>query len=238
MITKEEMVSIQRTARLAGFLYVLTIPLSVFGFFYVPSRLIVPGDAAATATNIMASEGLFRSGIVSWLIAQTIFVVLPLVLYKLLNPVNKTHALLMVIFILLAIPIAFINEVNNLAVLLLLSGADYLKLFQVDQLRAQVMFLLDLHGQGIGIARVFWGLWLFPLGYLIFKSGFLPRILGVIVMMGCFGYLIDSAIFFLLPNVDAAVSHVTGLGEILLALWLLIKGINVEQWEKRALESA
>jgi len=238
MATKEEVNSIQRTARLAGFLYVLTIPLSVFGFFYVPSKLIVPGDAAATASNIAASEGLFRSGIVSWLIGQAIFVVLPLVLYKLLKPVNKTHALLMVIFIVLAIPIAFINEINHLAVLLLLSGADYLEAFQADQLQAQVMFFLDLHSQGIRIAQIFWGLWLLPLGYLIFKSGFLPKILGIVVMIGCFGHLIDSAIFFFLPNTDVTVSQVTGLGEILLALWLLIKGVNVEHWEKGVLESA
>lgn len=238
MTAKEKTDSIQKTARLAGFLYVLIIPLSVFGFLYVPSRLIVPGDAAATANNIVASEGLFRSGIVSWLIGQTIFVVLPLVLYKLLKPVNKMHALLMVIFIMLAIPIAFINEINHLAVLVLLSRADYLKAFQADQLQAQVMFFLDLHAQGIGVAQVFWGLWLFPLGYLIFKSGFLPKILGIVVMIGCFGYLIDSAIFFFLPNIDAKVSQVTGLGEILLALWLLIKGVNVEKWEKCALESA
>ena len=117
MTTKEKKDSIQKTARFAGFLYVLSMPFSAFGFFYVPSRLIVPGDAAATAGNIVASEGLFRSGIVIWLIGQTISVVLPLVLYKLLKPVNKTHALLMVILILLAIPIAFINEVNHLAVL-------------------------------------------------------------------------------------------------------------------------
>jgi hypothetical protein len=238
MATKEELNSIQRTARLAGLLYVLTIPLSVFGFSYVPSKLVVPGDAAATVSNILASEGLFRSGIVSWLIGQAIFVVLPLVLYKLLKPVNKTHALLMVMFILLAVPVAFINEVNHLAVLLLLSGADYLAAFRADQLQAQVMFFLDLHSQGIGVAQIFWGLWLLPLGYLIFKSGFLPKSLGILVMIGCFGYLVDSATFFFLPNIDVTVSQFTGLGEILLALWLLIKGVNVEQWEERALESA
>ncbi|HKZ79738.1 MAG TPA: DUF4386 domain-containing protein [Pyrinomonadaceae bacterium] len=238
MTTKEEKNAIQRTARLAGFLYVLHIPLAVFGFFYVHSRLIVPGDAAATASNIVASEGLFRSSIVSWLIGQMIFIVLPLVLYKVLKPVNKTHALLMVIFIELAIPIAFINEVNRLAVLVLLNGADYVKAFQADQLQAQVMFFLDLHAQGIGVAQVFWGLWLFPLGYLIFKSGFLPRILGIIVIIGGFGLLIDSAIFFLFPDSDVRVSQITGLAEIPLGLWLLIKGVNVEQWKKRALESA
>jgi hypothetical protein len=112
--------SINKTARIAGFLYLMVVPLGIFGSMYVPSRLIVREDAAATANNIMASEGLFRSGIVSWLIGQLFYIVLPLVLYKLLKPVNKTHALLMVILIMLAIPIAFINEMNHLAVLLLL----------------------------------------------------------------------------------------------------------------------
>ena len=171
--------SLKKTARIAGFWYLLMAITGPIGLLYVPSKLIVPGDAAATVSKIVASEGLFRSSIVSWLIGQMIFIVLPLVLYKLLKPVNKTHALLMVIFIELAIPIAFINEVNRLAVLVLLSGADYLKAFQADQLQAQVMFFLDLHAQGIGVAQMFWGLWLFPLGYLIFKSGFLPRILGI-----------------------------------------------------------
>jgi len=214
------------------------MPLSFFGFFYVPSELIVPGDAATTASNIMASEGLFRSGIVSWLIGQTIYVVLPLVLYKLLKPVNKTHALLMVVFIVLAVPIAFINEVNHLAVLLLLSGADYLKAFQADQLQAQVMFFLDLHAQGIGVAQVFWGLWLFPMGYLVFKSGFLPRVFGILLMIACFGHVIESFSRFLLPNYEVNIAIFAFWGEVLFPLWLLIKGVNVEQWEKRALESA
>jgi hypothetical protein len=236
--TEQEINSIQRTARLAGFLYLLTMPFFIFGFFYVPSKLIVPGDAATTASNIVASEGLFRSGIVSWLVGQTISVVLPLLLYKLLKPVNKTHALLMVIFILISVPIAFINEVNHLAVLLLLSGADYLKAFRADQLQAQVMFFLDLHQQGIGVAQVFWALWLFPMGYLVFKSGFLPRILGILLMIACLGYLIDSFTFFLFPKFDVRISWFTFWGEVFFPFWLLIKGVNVEQWEKRAFESA
>jgi hypothetical protein len=238
MTAKEKTDSIQKTARLAGFLYVLHIPLAVFGFFYVPSRLIVHGDPAATASNIVASEGLFRTSIVSWLIGHIIFIVLPLVLYKLLKSINKTPALLMVIFIEISIPIVFINEVNRLAVLVLLSGADYLKAFQADQLQAQVMFFLDLHAQGIGVAQVFWGLWLFPLGYLIFKSGFLPRILGIVVIIGGFGLLVDSATLFLFPDSNVRVSHITGLAEIPLGLWLLIKGVNIEHWEKRAHEFA
>jgi hypothetical protein len=144
----------------------------------------------------------------------------------------------MVVLIVVAVPIVFINEVNHLGVLLLLSEADYLKAFQADELQAQVMFLPDLHAQGIGVAQVFWGLWLLPLGYLIFRSEFLPKVLGILVLIGGLGYLIDSVAFFLLPNVEFAVSQVTGLGEILLALWLLIKGVDVKRWEERALQAA
>ena len=100
------------------------------------------------------------------------------------------------------------------------------------------MFLLDLHRYGVSIAQIFWGLWLLPLGYLVFKSGFLPRILGILLMISCFGYLIDFSTFFLFPNVDVAVNMYTGWAELLLCLWLLIKGVDVDQWQKRALDSA
>jgi len=238
MNTKEKTNSINKTARVAGFLYLLVAVLGAFSIMYVPSTLIVPGDAATTANNIMASEGLFRLGFVSGLITQTIHILLVLVLYKLLKPVNKNIALLMVIFALVGIPIAMLNLLNQSVALLLLSGADYLTIFTADQLYAQVMLFLDLYEHGIMIATIFWGLWLLPLGYLVFKSGYIPRFLGVFLIIGGFGYLIDFFIFFLFPNVDATISQFTFLGELLLPLWLLIKGVNVEQWEKRALESA
>ncbi len=237
MTTKEKM-NPSKTARVAGFLYLITAPLAIFGIMYVPSTLIVPGDVATTTNNIMASESLFRLGIVSALIYQTVFILVVLVLYKLLKPVNKNHAVLMVIFILVAVPIAMLDELNRFAVLILLSGADYLAAFTADQLQALVPLFFDLHEYGINIATIFWGLWLFPMGYLVFKSGFLPRILGILLIIGCFGYLIDVFTFFVFPNFDVKISGFTFWGEILFPLWLLIKGVNVEQWEKRALESA
>ena len=240
MTIKEKMNSINRTARFAGFLYLIMIPLGLFGIMWV-SSLIVPGDAAITANNIMASESLFRLSIMSALILQTGHILLVLVLYKLLKAVNKNHALLMVIFMLVAVPIAMLNELNRLAVLLLLSGADYLTVFTADQLQALVPLFLGLHEHGINIAGIFWGLWLFPMGYLVFKSGYIPRILGVLLIIAGFGYLLDFFTFFLLPNFYATINQITqftGWGELLLPLWLLIKGVNVEQWEKRALESA
>jgi hypothetical protein len=200
--------------------------------------LIVPGDAAATADSIVASESLFRLTIVMDLVVQVVFVWLVLVLYKLLKPVNRNHALLMLTLFLVSVPIAMINELNHFAALLLSSGADHLTAFTADQAQALVPIFLDLHEHGIMIAYIFWGLWLFPLGCLVFKSGFLPRVLGIYLMISCFGYLIDFATFLFLPDFGVAVNMFTGWAELVLCLWLLIKGVNVEQWEKRALEAA
>ena len=237
MITKEKM-NPKKTARIAGVLYLLMIPLGVFGILYIPSTLVVPGDAAATASNIMANELLFRLSIVSALLTQLVYIFVVLFLYELLKPVNKNHAVLMVIFTLVAVPIAMLNELNKIAVLLLLSGAEYLTIFTTSQLQALVPVFLDLHEYGIQIAGIFWGLWLLPMGYLVFKSNYIPKIIGVLLMIGCLGYLMDFFIFFLFPSVDVVISEFTFIGEVVMVFWLLIKGVNVEQWEKRALESA
>lgn len=229
--------SIKKTARDAGILYLLLAVFGAFGILYIPS-LTIPGDAAATINNIRESESLFRLSFVSGLISQIIFIVLVLVLYKLLKPVNKNQALLMVILALVSVPITMLNQLNQFAALLLLSGADYLKVFPVDQLQAQVMFFLDMSEHGIFIVQIFWGLWLLPFGYLVYKSGFLPRILGILLIVGGFGYVIDFLTIFLWPNIDIAFADFTGFGEVIILFWLLIKGVNVERWEKRALETA
>jgi hypothetical protein len=234
MATKE----IQKTARIAGLLYLSIAILAPLGDMLVRQSLIVPGDAAATARNIAASEGLFRLGFVSDLVVQTIHVFLVAVLFTLLKPVNKNQALLMVFLGLLGVPIAMLSGLNLTAALLLSSRADYLTAFAPGQLQALVPLFLDLHEQGVFIAQIFWGLWLFPLGYLVFKSGYIPRLLGVLLIIGGFGYLIDCLIVFLIPSLDVTVSLFTFWGEVLLPLWLLIKGVKVEQWERRALESA
>ena len=235
MVSKEQ--NPNKTARIAGLLYLPPWFLSLLAMILRQS-LIVPGDAAATATKIMASESLFRLSMVMDLVVQVVFVWLVLVLYKLLKSVNKNHALLMVILFLVSVPIAMLNMLNQSVVLLLLNGADYLTAFTTDQVQALVPIFLNLHEHGIMIAYIFWGLWLFPLGYLVFKSGFLPRILGIYLMISCFGYLVDFSAFFLLSNSGVAINMLTGWAELLLCLWLLIKGVNVEQWKKRALESA
>ena len=144
----------------------------------------------------------------------------------------------MVIFALAALPIAMLNELNHFAVLLLLNGTDYLKVFSVDQLYSQVMFFLELRHYGAFIAAIFWGLWLLPMGLLIFKSNFIPKLIGILMFVAGFGYIVDSAALFLLPNLNIDFSKFTFIGEFLLLLWLLIKGVNVVQWKKRSLESA
>jgi len=190
----------RKAVTILRFLYPIWFVVGLFGVMYVPSTLIVAGDATTTANNIMANELLFRMGIVGSLMTQVIQILVVLLLYKLFKSVNKNHASLMVIFALVGIPIAMLNTLNRLATLLLLNGADYLKVFGADQLHALVMLFLNLNEQGQLIATIFWGLWLFPLGYLIYKSGYFPRILGALVIMGGFGYVLDSFTHFVLPD--------------------------------------
>lgn len=230
--------SIQKTARMAGFLYLLIAIISVFGLIYVPAQLIVSGDAATTAHNIVASESLFRFGFMSNLMTFTINVFVAVLLYQLLKPVNKKMAALMVILILVGLGIAMLNELNQFVALLLLSGANYLTAFTTEQLQALAWLFLDIYQHGFSIAHIFWGLWLFPLGYLVFKSGFLPKVIGILLLIAGVGYVVDFALFFLLPDMTVKVSEFTFVGEVVLLLWLLIKGVNVEQWQKRALEVA
>ena len=231
-MTAKAHASINRTARLAGWLYLALMPFGFFGIIYVPSVLVVSGDAATTARNIVVSEWLIRSGTVSHLISQVVFIFLVLALYRLFKPVNRDHAVLMVVLALPAVPIAFLSEVNHLAVLRLLANADD-GAFTASQLQAQAMLFLDMRQNGILLALIFWGLWLIPLGILVFKSGFLPKLLGVLLVIAGAGYVIDSGMQLLSPGL-ATISQFTFVGEVLFTLWLLIKGVNVERWQQVA----
>jgi len=223
-------------ARVAGALYLVANLFAPFTLLYLPSRFIVRGDAAATANSIMASESLFRVGIVGNLFTFIANILLALALHQLLKVVNRNMASLMVILFLVGVPIAMLNELSQLAVLQLLSGADYLKAFAPDQLQAIVYLSLGVHDQGLLIAHVFFGLWLLPMGYLVFRSGFIHRIVGVLLVIAGVGYVVQSFAAFLGHNVNIILF--TGLGELVFLLWLLIKGVDVEQWKQRALESA
>jgi hypothetical protein len=225
---------VNRTARIAGILYLSLLPLGIFGLLYVSASVIVPGDAAATAANIIASESLFRTSIVTALLVQIVNVFVVIALYQLLSPVDQTMARLMAVFILLGAPIAMLSEAGKFAVLYLLNNADIAAAFTADQIQALMTVLLEWHERGIGIASIFWGLWLFPMGYLVFKSGFLPRFIGVLLMIGCFGYLFDFATAAFYPDLGMTISQFTFIGEIALPLWLLIKGVDGKAWEKLA----
>lgn len=220
-------------ARVAGGLWLILAIAGGSAFIYL-SGLIEPGDAEATVNNIMASKSLFRISILSDLFGHVIFVVLVLVLYRLLKPVSQTAVLLMVLFVVVSVSLQAISMLNQIAVLLLLGDADYLTVIPTDQLHALVLLFLNLHDAGFSIiAQIYFGLWLLPLGFLVYRSGFLPRILGVLLLIAAFGYLIDVVAFFLVPNLDLNIAQFTFIGEVTMLLWLLIRGVNVEQWKAR-----
>lgn len=213
--------------RRAGLWYVLASIPGFFALAYVPGKLIVHANATATANNIAGSETLFRLGIAADLIAQALFVFVALALYDLLRGVSQRWAVLMVIFILLAIPIAFVNEVNAIAALVLLHGGDFLSVFDKPQRDALAMLFLRLHGGGFDVAEIFWGLWLLPLGLLVYRSRFIPRILGILLMVACLAYVVDSLTSLLIPSYETIVSRWVNplmLAEVVFMLWLLIMG--------------
>jgi hypothetical protein len=221
------MSSARNPGRFAGLLYVLISIVGFFGIGYVPGKIIVQGDAAATANNIAAHETLFRLGIASELVGQAGFIFVALALYDLFKGVNRRHASLMVVLIVVSIPIAFLNELNSFAALVLVRGADFLSVFDKPQRETLAMLFLNLHGRGFVICEMFWGLWLFPLALLIYKSRFLPRFLGVWLALAGFAWVILSLTGTLLPEYQDTVNSYLQpaiIGEVAFMLWLLIKG--------------
>lgn len=219
-------------ARIAGILYLIGIVTGIFGYMYVPLKLTVTGDASATFNNISSSESLFRLGAVGELVCDIFGIFVPLVLYKLLKQVNKIHALLMLILGEAAVPIALYSLLNKFSILSLISGADNLTGFEIEQLQAQVTSNLELYDQGMIYAAIFWVLWLFPFGYLIFKSDFLPKILGIMLMTGVIGCVVQAAGLYFISNFEetiistifSLVASLAGIGEISTCLWMLIMG--------------
>lgn len=194
---------------------------------YVPGKLIVPGEPAATLRNIAASETLFRLGIAAELICQALFIFVALALYQLFKAVNQRLAVLMVTLIALAIPIALLNELNAIAALLLVRGADFLASVEQPQRDALAMLFVNLHGRGFDVAGMFWGLWLFPLGLLAYRSGFIPRILGILLILNGCSYLLNSLSGVVLPQYEHQLARWLmpfGFGELLFMLWILIRG--------------
>jgi hypothetical protein len=241
----EKIYSIKKTARFAGFVYLFIAILGILVNSFVLESLIVQGDAARTANNIMANDLLFRSGIAGFMVLVILDVVVAWALYILLKPVNKNLAMLAAWFRLVYAAILGVALHNFLSVLQLLSGADYLTVFETEQLQAQAMLFLNAFNYTWLIGLTVFGLHLFVLGYLVFKSRYMPRIIGVLLVASSLGYIIDSFANFLLPNYadyETIFLPIVGvpaiIGELSLTFWLLLKGVNIEQWEKRAREAA
>src|SRR6201999_2453003 len=178
--------------RFAGCLYVLTSIPGAFAMIYVPGKVIVAGNAAATAGQLAASATLWRVGIVAQVLSEAVFIFVALALYDVFKGVNRRHAALMLGLIVLSIPIAFLNELNSIAALSLARGGNFLAIFEKPQREALSMLFLDLHNAGFGVAELFWGLWLFPLGTLVYHSRFLPRFLGIWLILGGIAFVVLS----------------------------------------------
>jgi uncharacterized protein DUF4386 len=218
----------KKQARVAGWLYLLMGVAAPIGLIYVPSTLVVPGNATATADHIRTSESILRIGIASELFHQIIFIFLVLALYRLFKAVDEKQAALMVILgAVVSVPIVFLNVLNEIAALVLVSGADFLSVFEARQLDALALLFLRLHSWGLIVVSIFWGLWLFPFGILVIRSGFIPRVLGVLLMIAGFGYVVGSSTSLLLPGYAHLVGRFTmplELGELPIIFWLLIWG--------------
>lgn len=232
--------SIQITTRIAAILTLLIVVLAPFSMLYIPTTLAVPGDAAATAHNIMASQGLFRAGMASDSIVFLMEIVLTVLLYVLIKPVDKTLSLAAAFSRLAMIVIQGVNLLNHFIVLLLLSGAGYLTVFAPDQLQAFALLFLNAHDSVTQIWGLFFGLHLLVFGFLVYKSGYLPKFLGVILLVVALSYFIQDFGIMLLPQYKTLFTSIGSLAflEIIFPLWLLFKGVNAEKWEKRVAESA
>ncbi len=221
----------QLLARLCGCTYLILILSGIFGLVYVPSTLIDWTNPAITVTNIKGAEFLYRFGILSEILCFLAFIALPLLLYELLKTAGRAAAALMAVCALICIPMAFINIVKKVDVLLLLRDEPYLSAISQDQLHAQIMYLFASFNNGTMIANIFWGAWLFPFGYLVYKSGLLPKILGIFLILGGIGYITEFLLRFLLSGIQIPwyVSIPGSIGEFGICLWLLIMGVKERQ---------
>ncbi len=220
-----------RDARVAGFLYLFITATGVFNLMYAPGKLLVRGDAAATASTILAHESLFRINLVVGIAGSVGFALLALALYRLLEGVNRPQAVAMTALVLVQVPQSFVSELNHLAALVLARGAEFLSAFDRPQQAALAMLFLEVDRDAELVSQVFWGLWLFPLGLLVWRSGFLPRLLGGWLIANGFAYLANAFTGLLAPQHLAVVSTVTFpvlLGEIAFMLWLVIAGARTK----------
>ncbi|GAA4891972.1 DUF4386 domain-containing protein [Flaviramulus aquimarinus] len=220
----------KKTARIAGILYLLIAITGGFGIMYAPSSIIVSDDATVSANNLINFDFIYSLSILSNIISQVLTIFLVLTLSRLFKDVNPKLTKYMVTFVLVAVPISFLNVLNLVAAQIFVSGAEFLKVFDSNQLNSLALVFLKLYEYGIAVVGIFWGLWLFPFGMLIIKSKLIPKIIGIFLTIGCFAYLIDSFIAILLPEYKESVSAIImlplAIGEFSTILWLLIKGVK------------
>jgi hypothetical protein len=232
LLTKkgEKEMWVTNPGRAAGLLYLILVVLGAFSLLYVPGKLIVPDNPAATASNILASEMLYRLSIVSGLMSIVVFIFLARALYRLLHEVSEAHASLMVILVMISVALGFALTVNDIAALVVLRDTDLLAVFTRPQREALAMLFLRLSAEGILVAEILWGLWLFPFGLLVMRASFLPSILGVLLILNGATYVVSSLTGLLLPayaDVVSRIALIPMLGEIWIMLWLVIKGARV-----------
>ncbi|MEY2536511.1 MAG: hypothetical protein QOG67_251 [Verrucomicrobiota bacterium] len=219
-----------KAARIAGAVYLSMVIAGPFSLIYVPSKLILRGNATVTANNILAHETLFRFGILGGLIGSVIFICLGLALYRLLNSVNRLWALTMLVLVLVSAAVGFMNVLNDIAALTLFRGGEFLSVFDKPQRDALGYLFVRLHSEGNMINEIFWGLWLFPFGLLVFRSGFLPRFLGIWLILNCFDWValsLTSLFFDAYYELGFRIAQPFLFGEMAIMLWLLIKGAKV-----------
>jgi hypothetical protein len=219
--------SLKRQSRLAALLYFLNALPAPFAFLYVPSVLIMRGDAAATANNVRHSELLLRLGIAGELFSATVIIFAMIAFYRLFKAVSEKHALAMMILMLASVPISYLNVLNDLAVLTFARSPAFLAgAFEKAQLDAFVLFFYRLHNQGLVVAQIFWGLWLFPFGIAVWRSGFIPRFVAIATIIAGCGYVIASSVSLFLPPSAQGIGDlamILGAGELAF-LWMLIWG--------------
>jgi hypothetical protein len=219
-----------KAARIAGGIYLLMVLTAPFSLIYVPGKLIVRGNATSTAENILAHETMFRLSIFGDLIGHVIFICLAVALYRLLSNVNKTWAILMVSFVLVSAAVGFLNALNNIAAVILFRGGEFLDVIDKTQRDALGMLFVRLHSNGEFISEIFWGVWLFPFGLLVYRSGFLPRLLGVWLIVACFAWIALSITALFFPShYGAAFTWLQPafFAEMAIMLWLLIRGAKI-----------
>lgn len=229
---KTNLSSLKKTARLAGLLYLILVITGVYGIMYIPSQIIVPGDSVSTAKNMIFNEFLFRTGVLNDIISNTTFLFLVLVLYRLFKHVNENQAKLMFALVIVQIPFVFMMEAFNITSLMVIKG-EILKTFELSQRQDLAMLFLKINDYGTIPLEMLWGLWLLPFGLLVYKSEFIPRIFGILLVIAGIAYMIDSTIALLFPSYSSFVKQPTlllvAIGEISITLWLLIKGVKTHE---------